>query len=189
MKKENPRITISKRLMKNALLELLKEKEIGKISITELCARAGINRATFYRHYKLPQDLLLDIETELVERLQNIAPLPTSIKGSKPYLERLFTYIYENAEVIRILIQANTENNLPHILDKYNHVLLENMVHMTDGSHLKESDITLISAYLGGGGYYLVRAWLLYDMEKTPEEIAQFAFELLTRDLDSYIIG
>lgn len=34
-----------------ALIELLKNKDLDKISIRELCDRAGVGRATFYRHY------------------------------------------------------------------------------------------------------------------------------------------
>ena len=37
---ENQRIRLSKKLLKNALLELLREKRIDKISISELCSGA-----------------------------------------------------------------------------------------------------------------------------------------------------
>ena len=50
-KNENQRIKLTKRLLKESLLKLLTEKNIKKISVSELCQTAGINRSTFYNHY------------------------------------------------------------------------------------------------------------------------------------------
>ena len=189
MEKENQRIAISKRLLKEALLRLLKEKDIGKISITELCWHAGINRATFYRHYHVPQDVLVDIEMEFIDKAQNIAPLPTTAKDIMPYLETLFADIYDNAEVARILIRSNTETHLIHMLDRCYFAILEAKLAARDDLPFDKTNLKLLSAFLSGGGYYLVRAWLMDDIAKTPKEIAQFIFELLNRNLNSYIIG
>lgn len=50
MPKENQRIAITKGLLKESLLHLLKKKKIDRITITELCQESGINRSTFYRY-------------------------------------------------------------------------------------------------------------------------------------------
>ncbi len=189
MNKENQRIALSKRMLKEALLELMKSKDIRKISITELCQKAEINRATFYRHYTVPQDVLWDIEAELIDQAQNIAPFPTTIKGAKPYLEKLFSFIYDHADIVRLLIHANTEANLVHLLDQCNYAILLTKVKMIDGDQLDEASMKLLSSYLSGGGYFLVRAWLMNEIQKTPEEIAQLIFDLATRDVESYVIG
>ena len=67
---ENQRIRLSKSLLKNALLELLNTKPISKITVYELCAKAEINRTTFYKYYGNPNDLLADIENDLFSALQ-----------------------------------------------------------------------------------------------------------------------
>ena len=46
---ENQRIRLSKMLLKNALMKLLEEKPLEKITIYELCAEAQLNRVTFYK--------------------------------------------------------------------------------------------------------------------------------------------
>ena len=45
--KENQRITLTKRLLKESLVRLMEAKSLQKISVSELCKDAGINRATF----------------------------------------------------------------------------------------------------------------------------------------------
>ena len=58
--KEDQRIRLSKQLLRNALLELLKEKHISKVSVREICERAQINRTTFYKYYGSQYELLED---------------------------------------------------------------------------------------------------------------------------------
>ena len=43
----------SKKLIKNAFSELLQKKDFEKITVTEIVNRAGLNRGTFYAHYKI----------------------------------------------------------------------------------------------------------------------------------------
>ena len=40
----------------NAVFDLATEKELDKITVVELCERAGINKSTFYLHYKSIED-------------------------------------------------------------------------------------------------------------------------------------
>jgi len=51
IKKPYRRIKRTKNLIKQSLTDLLKERELQDISITELCYIAYINRKTFYNHF------------------------------------------------------------------------------------------------------------------------------------------
>lgn len=42
----------------NAVFELATEKQLSKITVIELCDRAGINKSTFYLHYKSMDDCI-----------------------------------------------------------------------------------------------------------------------------------
>lgn len=75
IKKEDGRVKYTKMRIRSALYELLKEIDYEKITVTAICKRAEINRATFYKHYLDVADLVdqLQEETinELSEQLQN----------------------------------------------------------------------------------------------------------------------
>ena len=47
-------------LMDEALLLLLEQKEYEFITVKELCAKAGVNRSTFYLHYQSIDELLFE---------------------------------------------------------------------------------------------------------------------------------
>lgn len=53
--------------MDEALLSLLLEKDFAYITVKDVCARAGVNRSTFYLHYENTADLLAEA-VELVNR-------------------------------------------------------------------------------------------------------------------------
>ncbi len=55
------RTKYTRKAIRDALMELLKTKPYSKISVTEICRLAEINRGTFYIHYYDADDVLDDI--------------------------------------------------------------------------------------------------------------------------------
>ena len=51
MKRSDARVRYTRKVLKESLLSLLKEKPINKITVKEVCELAELNRATFYSHY------------------------------------------------------------------------------------------------------------------------------------------
>ena len=58
----------TKKLIKRVFAEMLSEKrELGKISVSELCNRAEISRGTFYSHYDDIYCVAEDYENEIID--------------------------------------------------------------------------------------------------------------------------
>ena len=72
-KRENRRVQMTKRLMKDALMELLEQHELVDISVTAICEAADVHRSTFYKYYKNQADLLRDMEQDYLDRI----PIPS----------------------------------------------------------------------------------------------------------------
>lgn len=60
--KNNRRTIITKKILKDSLLELMQTKPISKITIKEICGLSDMSRSTFYLHYQEQSALLEDIE-------------------------------------------------------------------------------------------------------------------------------
>ena len=170
--KGNQRVALTKRLLQEALLRLLEQKPLDKVSVTALCGESGINRATFYRHYQTPRDVLLDMELNFTEQVSQVFDVKTLAAGTATALEKLCTHLYQHAEIIKIFIQNNSEEDLAVLLNR----MFSNFIkRKNDFDVLRDSDDTdlkLISTYIGGGGYFILRQWLTEDIDKTPKEIA-----------------
>ena len=66
-KSKNTSNSLTREWMQQALLRLLKTKELSKITVTELTQTAGVARVTFYRNYNDMADVLLDyLELSLI---------------------------------------------------------------------------------------------------------------------------
>ena len=105
---ENRRVRMTKRLLQEALLELLEQKDLAGISVTALCDTADIHRSTFYKYYSDPTDLLREIEQDVLDRI----PAPPQILD-KQNQDRLlsattafFDFVKENKRTFRVLCQA-----------------------------------------------------------------------------------
>lgn len=61
-------------LMDQALVELLKEKELAYITVKEICKKAGVNRSTFYLHYETISDLLSEIMEHTMDSFVELFP-------------------------------------------------------------------------------------------------------------------
>ena len=59
------------RLMNDALILLLENKDYAYITVKELCKKAGVNRSTFYLHYETMDDLLRETLDYTTERFQS----------------------------------------------------------------------------------------------------------------------
>lgn len=59
----------SRRLICDALLELLEEKPLEKITVTDIAKRADVNRGTFYRHYDSVNDVISELQDTLIEQM------------------------------------------------------------------------------------------------------------------------
>ena len=56
----------SRRLIRDAYVNLMQEKPIDKISISDIVREADLNRGTFYAHYSNPMDVLMEIANEIL---------------------------------------------------------------------------------------------------------------------------
>lgn len=177
MGKENQRVMVTKKLLKEGLLRILENKTIDKISVTELCRESGINRATFYTHYEIPRDILIEIEHDVIHTLADLY----NRKPQNVYtaMEAMVQYYYAHADLIRILIREFSDRDLAAMLQE----VYQNTINTSVFKNADEDDIKLMSAYIAGGGYYLLSTWLKEDIQKTPQEVTQLIIRLIPENL------
>ena len=83
----------TKASLARALKELVDEKPLAQITVTEIASRAGINRQTFYYHFKDIYELIGWIyQTEALEAVEGYVSCEAWQQGMLRFLE----YIKEN---------------------------------------------------------------------------------------------
>ena len=173
--KENQRITLTKRLLQEALFRLLEHTPLDKISITQLCNEAEINRATFYRHYETPSDILLQMQMDFDHQLRQRHPAE-NIHNFPQYAEAFLADLYEHADQIKVFLKNNTSDDLLHFINQTFELFL---TQYTLGTTLDADSLKLLAAFTTGGSYHMLKQWLLGEIEKTPKEMANMITKVL----------
>ena len=127
--------------IKRVFAEMLSEKkEIGKISVSELCRRAEIHRGTFYSHYDDIYAVAEDFENELLKDFFDNNKL-SSINDIDKFVDSFFDYIRKNEYYYRMLCKSNeivfTANRLTLIAERKFYEVLNSDARIKDKEFLE----------------------------------------------------
>lgn len=180
--KTDARVRYTKMMIHNVFIDLLKEKPVTKISVTEICKRAEINRTTFYKHYLDVYDLLEQIEKETAEQLKHM--LDSQNIGSA---RQILLYILDALKNHRELFFALAENGMDKsflsrlALICYQYYLPDKASAL---STLGEDDERFVQyCFIVGGINSIIEYWMRTDMKRSPDELADSIEHLLALHL------
>ncbi|HAB66401.1 MAG TPA: hypothetical protein DCE23_03440 [Firmicutes bacterium] len=179
------RTKYTKNIIKTTFLSLLEEKEIKKITVSEICRISDINRATFYRYYLDVYDLLDKIQKDFLEELK-IASQNKDITSVSTFSKELLNVVISNKELVRILF--NTNNNLYFLNDILN-IAYEKCKKRweQDLPNLSEEDIEYASAFIFNGALGIINFWVKNDFDKDVSEISTIIEQLSYYGTKKYI--
>jgi AcrR family transcriptional regulator len=185
------RVQRTRKALRNALLELLKEKEYDLISVEEITQHANLGRATFYLHYKDKEDLLVDEFNEIVnERARTIAEIPFSAwlpalenpdqaaeNKPAPPLLMAFQHIANHADLYQILLKNEKSDRT---LERIRKIIAQSITEFLQKKLeddpipiLSEVPIDLLAAYFSGGLLSCVDWWFEQELSYSPEEMTR----------------
>lgn len=161
------RILKTQERLQNALLELLRAKELKAITVKEICDEAGISRNAFYQHYGYKEDLYDQMVARATERIR-AALLPVVPDVSLLKQETVMTYarnvmagIVEVKELIYVMLKGDNGKFLRELTDLIFGQILTNAVSFFN---LEDSEeLRLFYEYVAGGMAAFIIRWTLSD--------------------------
>lgn len=127
-KKQNRNSIRTKRMIREAFLKLLDEKNYEKITVTDITKRADINRTTFYNHYPDVYGIVEDIQNDIIQKnMKMIHQLEyrNILQNPMPYLESLSSTLEENMQLFR---RMGHTPQLHQYLDRYRQLMAEDII-------------------------------------------------------------
>lgn len=159
----------TKRALEASLKHLLLQKPLDKITINDIVEDCGINRMTFYYHFKDIYDL---IEWSCVEDATK------ALEGKKTYdtwqqgFLQIFQAVKENKPFIMNVYRSVSREQVEIYLFKVTYNLLINVVNeMSKDMEVTEEDKAFIANYYKYAFVGLMLDWIRGDMRENPEEI------------------
>lgn len=98
--KDNRRVVMTKKIIKDTFIEMLEKKNIQKIYVRELCEKADINRSTFYKYYESQYDLLAEMENDLLMEIEEKCMDKDDVKG----LNNILCFLNDNKKCIGLYL-------------------------------------------------------------------------------------
>lgn len=171
----------SRRMIREAYMELLKEKDLSKITVTDIIKRADLNRATFYAHYPDVRGVTEEIENEIIEKMLEVLKefqFTSFFRNPAPLLLKISRYLEEDTDFYRILIRANGSEIF---MEKLKKVFSDHMLNDSDipESMRQSKMVELRVCYFAGGIVNLYKQWFRGDLNCTLNDIALEVSKLL----------
>ncbi|WP_445486816.1 TetR/AcrR family transcriptional regulator [Niallia sp. 03133] len=183
------RVLRTKRMIRDALTELMENKGFDGITVRDLTEKADINRGTFYLHYRDKYDLLEQSEEEILavlkikqSRMKELSIEDVYEYHAKneplPFVVQVFEYLKENAAFMRVVLGPKGD---PSFQEKLKDVMKNNLLlHIINKTKKEELlvPIEIFSAYVMAAHIGVIQHWLNSGMEESPEEIASILFKM-----------
>ncbi|MGG0656946.1 TetR/AcrR family transcriptional regulator [Rummeliibacillus pycnus] len=174
-KKQDPRALRSKRMFKEAVVDILIENpDISKLTVQKIAKRAELNRATFYLHFLDIRDLLKQLVYDIFDDLL-LKMSPTLQIDNLNNQEQLITfldYFYKHRKILAVLFENPGFNKKMHMFLK-DLIVIQRESEYTDPTEITLSMDIIASSILG-----IIMWWLRDGVDFSSEYIAKQINEL-----------
>ena len=188
------RVRKTRRQLRECLISLLKEKKVQDITVRELTDMADLNRGTFYLHYKDVFDLLEKTEAELQDEFNQLVLKHDAVDlKQRPAVifNEIYSLVYENADLIEILLGENGDLNFVNRLKKLiREKCLKDWMEVFRSGNAAAFDAFF--SFIVSGCIGLVQYWLQTGLKETPEQMAKLTEHIITKgigvlEIDPYV--
>jgi AcrR family transcriptional regulator len=186
MSREQPRdrrARRTRRLLQQALLGLLGDEPLSKVTVSQIAARADVSRQAFYLHFSSKEELLLSHVDDVFDEIRaTVLPSPTRPRaaGFKELLTTTFDEWARHADSLRLALQIEDKDQ----------VIERIRVHVADlmdafAQYGREDVVAYpmhheyVVDFITGGVYMLLRSWSRDGLATPPTQMAELAYSLI----------
>jgi AcrR family transcriptional regulator len=172
-------------VLRESLLTILQTKPISRISVTEVCQAAGLNRGTFYAHYADPYELLTQIESDLYRELEDALAKDIAREDIDVLLSNIMGVLSRNRDMCRVILG---ENGGAQFLSKILGMAREFFVHAwACKKGVPEGTADFIYRYLSAGSVDVIRYWLLNGDARAQDEVTHIISGICKSIISAYM--
>ena len=171
--KIDPRKIRTRKLLRDAFVELLQEMDIDKITVNRLAEKATINRVTFYLHYRDIPDMMEKMADDMIEDITNVF---NNHSKDDNEIEKLLEHIAADGDFYKITLASKV---VPVFRERLNMLISEKIAlgieKIVDESSIVKAGISkdVILWYNSSALIGVIISWLQNDMPYTPSFLAK----------------
>lgn len=104
------RVRRTHKLLWDALVSLLQERDFDAVSVTEVCERAMVHRTTFYKHYEDKQGLLRHGISE------ELSALYRGIEASPDHVAAILSHVESRRHFYTVMLTGSASGRFSSVL-------------------------------------------------------------------------
>ena len=175
------RVQRTHRLLKEAFISLLKEKEYEDITVQEICELAMVRRTTFYQHFEDKNSFLNWFLQERQKDFDRQIPSCIPENDLREYyiaiIRSALKYLLENQEMKKLLLGSSEQSQ--YLLDCYLRACTNDVVQRMEAvPGLKDKvapfPLDLLAEYYIGSVVAVTRWWFENGTPFTGDQMAEF---------------
>lgn len=172
---------ITKKALENAFSALLEERPFSKITVADVANKAGVNRHTFYYHYRNIDDMIVYCVKEAIEKIYNGAEY--TAEDNDGFLE-LLIYVYNHRQYMLAIMHSSSRSQFMRAVEDSLYKLIDNLIDRTSRFNvIRNTDHDYVVRFYLYGVSGLFEDWMDKGMVEPPERIAEIISRILKTDL------
>ena len=160
----------TKKLIKNALAELLQNKNLKDITVQEVAQKADISRTTFYNYYYDVYDIYEQLEKEVLAEL-GILTLNFHDNPSKDYGDEFFNYITQNPEVFKMIFSPYNTGEIRYKITAMIEGVFRLIQTEKNEVEITDKELDYFSAFWSSGCIAVIQKWVQMDFSPSKDYI------------------
>lgn len=188
MNEKNPSVSEQTKLQLAAALKtLMAQKSMDKITIAELTGICNIRRQSFYYHFEDIYDLLRwMIENEAISLLKQ---QEGALLWKEGFLQ-LFRYLEENRAVCLCALKSMGRDRLRRFFEADIYAIIHRTIEqLSEKIGVRNNldsfvDVEMLTHFYVVALAGMMESWLLGEIDRTPEQLIQFADVILNDQLN-----
>lgn len=181
--KEDRRTVYSKKMIRESLYELMREKPLDKISVTEICARADVNRSTFYAYYTDIYDLhqqiikeFFSIQKSVIKHIKESIKSVTALDSFNytDFYEIVYYYlktVKENTDLYKFIFNQHANNSVHASFGKVTYHTIKDVLNPIMNEE-RAVELKKAFTFIAGGTTALIMTWVEKDCDTPVEELS-----------------
>jgi AcrR family transcriptional regulator len=177
MNEADLRVQRTRRLLREAFLELVIAHGYEAVSVMDITRRAQVGHKTFYRHYADKEGLLYTILQEILTEGQGVLLPPSTPEAAEQNTVAAVRFAEQHAALLQVLLQSPAAEKLMEPLVLFG--LSEGERFFAHG----RVPAPLVAHHFVSSMMSLIRWWLVAGRPYPADEMAEYINQLLIRPL------
>ncbi|MCD8332005.1 MAG: TetR/AcrR family transcriptional regulator [Oscillospiraceae bacterium] len=187
--KKDLRIVKTQRALTESLKSLLLEKPLTEITVNELCERAMVRRATFYKHFGDKYELLTFTLKQMqgdISLARDSASPPSGSGGFYQDIAGMLDYIEANEPLVRALSSNCSTAAVSGLVSNFiTHTIKDYLTQTGSVDSPRTAPLELLCQLLAGSLFYGISWWLDHKTLISKKEMAQRLRAFIVHGIDS----